>query len=1200
MSKGPLFLNTPISSLGHDIVGVETYVDKVDTAIDAGARMIAITSPFGAGKSSVIELLQKKREEKSKDRRYKKKSGKERFIEVSMWSHLGNAGEDACPSLHKTFVYQLASQIAPEKGTYVNRRLSQNYGLLRLYANNRIYWLFTLVAILMAAVWWIIHSYDEELKGLIPWLEGKTDALSTILLFGTILFSVFILTRADIIFSSNKSEGERSVEGDEIIDIYRTELLKPRYLRWKWWVKWRKGTHYIVVIEDLDRTDAPEVVLQFLKELRKYYVPEKTTVAYLNRVTFLVNIKPEASLDISEEESLYAKIFDYVLSLRTINIDNYDAILGGLLLEHKAELQALDFVVPEGEGSALSRLPGMQWIIRERRLGIREIKERLNIAFSLFESLRQKFSAEGIAFEKCAAVAYLVTAFEEDFCNTNDRAYQRLVDTYLKEAAENTFADVAEEYGETLSNTSQDYQKAVWELIHAKLIDSSYRTYFYNYPQESHFYTRNESMVMNAILYGEDFSGLEQAAHDLEEQGSSVIESSYQKLKQLGIPLPGFVLEIEPLYVIAVRTCFEDVLKRLMNLDYSSETTQKNLRLFRKMLSFDADRNVVERVHIEEICSLWEREMSEPALLQLRKMLCESFSQEICWYRALFFGVHNIITEEEMRLLSFPNVLQVTNQGNEEFSCKEVEYIIQQFSELGSQEQEEMIGDMEHFLREALPLLGIEKMAKPLLKFMSAIEKIVLDFEAAVGEYIAKDTEKGGESLFAEYQCLINKIAPQGLGEETAERISKIDRYEGYTVETAQCLWANEFYIDYVLIILSQGLEIPYEKEEIINEIQDYYEWLLDRHQDLFVQLRLHIVNTRQQLLERYHFLFGAECPVMSELEIHALEDQRGDIEARVINLIPPAKVGPEEIKYLRDFFCRRKQIAASTVTILDFVAKMNDKTAKDFFYEIDFSKIQYRTLSEKRKTDIKNGLTEVLELEQAENKLKFMNVTQYLDPAWEESLLTELKENKSLQKMYVDAVNSCEKLSKNTIDIITNLGVIYATGPHVTEKAFQAKKYFWYATSKISWEKEFVMEEGARGDLLWRTYLDIFGKARDESWDGIKRSMRNNEHFLYKIMEKEAYRDFGDESRMDLTGILQNSNSISEVFERGNKFALEYYLKIQGFQDRDAASTFVELVCNDPFLLASEELYEHAHGRLVDGVLKGKYTNRRKKSSKL
>lgn len=1198
MGKGPLFLNTPIASSGHDVVGVEMYVEKLDMAIDAGAQMIAVTSPFGAGKSSVIELLQKRRAEKRRDRKYRWAHGKERFIEVSMWSHLGEVHEDSCADLHRTFVYQLASQIAPEKGTYVNRRLSRNYGLLRLYTNSRIYWLFTVGAILLTAAWWALHTFDEQLKALLPWLDGRTDALSTILLFGAILFAVFTLTRADILFSSNKSEGERTVEGDEIIDLYRSELLRPRHLHWRLWVKLRKGTHYIVVIEDLDRTDASEVILQFLKELRKYYVPEKTAVCYLNRVTFLVNIKPEAELAApealpvsSEQESLYAKIFDYILSLRTINIDNYDAVLDGLLAEHKAELQALGLSLPEGE--PLSGLPGMQWIIRERRLGIREIKERLNIAFSLFESLGRKFPSGGIAFEKCAAVAYLVTAFESDFCQTSDRAYQELVDLYLKESSELPFSSAAADYQNFLPATGEEYQRAVWELIHAKLIDSSYRTYFYNYPQESYFYTPDESAVMNAILYGEDFPDLARAAAALVRANSPVIEDAYQKLKRLGILLPGFVLNIEPLYVTAVRVCFDNVLDRLANLDYSQEAAQKNLQLFRKILSFDAGRQVFGRRHAGRICALWEREMDESSLLQLRKMLCESFPREISWYHPLFSGVHNIITAEEMDLLAFPDALELIDQKNEDFSEQETAYIVRRFSggaDLQAAEQ------TENFLREALAVLGIERTAASLLRFMSACGRIVPDFESAVGELIAGDPGSYEETLFPLYQGLINRTAPQGLTKETAQRISEIDRYEGYTPEAAGRLLENGFSMDYVLFTLCQGLEIPYEKEEIFNTIQKNERWLFQKHPDLFERLRLDIVSAKPEDLDRYRFLFAEERPMITGRELDALKGQTGDIESSVIGLIPAASVTQEAVDPLRDFFCRRKQTAASTMNILHFVGQLSEEIAREFFFKLDFSKVRYRDLGEKRKLTVKGELSEALELDQAENKLKFMKATQYLDPVWERELLPELKEDRGLQRAYVAAVNSCEKLSRETIEIITNLGVIYAAAPHVTEKAFQAKKYFWYATSKIQWENKFVMEEGERGELLWRTYLDIFGKQRDESWNSIKRTMRKNTAFLYKVMETEAYKNFDEESRMGLTGILQSAASISEAFGRGAEFALRYCREISGFQNWDAANTFVELVSKDPALLASEELYEHIHGRLVDGVLKGKYTNRRKK----
>ena len=50
-----LFLSNSINDPAEDLIGFDTYVTKLDNAIDAGAQMIAITSPFGSGKSSIIE-----------------------------------------------------------------------------------------------------------------------------------------------------------------------------------------------------------------------------------------------------------------------------------------------------------------------------------------------------------------------------------------------------------------------------------------------------------------------------------------------------------------------------------------------------------------------------------------------------------------------------------------------------------------------------------------------------------------------------------------------------------------------------------------------------------------------------------------------------------------------------------------------------------------------------------------------------------------------------------------------------------------------------------------------------------------------------------------------------------------------------------------------------------------------------------------
>ena len=68
-----VYLNKPIDSAEKDIIDVSTYVDKLDAAIKAGAKMIGVISPFGSGKSSVISLLEKNC------------LNSEKFVKISMW-----------------------------------------------------------------------------------------------------------------------------------------------------------------------------------------------------------------------------------------------------------------------------------------------------------------------------------------------------------------------------------------------------------------------------------------------------------------------------------------------------------------------------------------------------------------------------------------------------------------------------------------------------------------------------------------------------------------------------------------------------------------------------------------------------------------------------------------------------------------------------------------------------------------------------------------------------------------------------------------------------------------------------------------------------------------------------------------------------------------------------------------------------------
>lgn len=241
-----------------------------------------------------------------------------------------------------------------------------------------------------------------------------------------------------------------------------------------------------------------------------------------------------------------------------------------------------------------------------------------------------------------------------------------------------------------------------------------------------------------------------------------------------------------------------------------------------------------------------------------------------------------------------------------------------------------------------------------------------------------------------------------------------------------------------------------------------------------------------------------------------------------------------------------------------------------------------------------KEAFLEILALDTDEGKLHFMEKTGFLESGWEAQILYSLNENTDMQKRYVNLINRVDKLTPATGKTYSQLNTAYRTSAQVMQRLFEEKRYTFYVASKVLGDgRRFVPEEGERGEILWSTYLSIF---KHSEWVWLREIMTKNQDFLRRIMREGSYTDMVDENRLQLCGILQDEASVREVFGRGADFALRYFLQVGGFQDHDAAASFVHLVKRTPQLLASDELYQHTHDMLVDPMLKGSYTRARKK----
>lgn len=168
MKKDKIFLNRPIQNEEEDWIGISTYVDVLDGAVEAGAKIIAVTSDFGTGKSSLISLYQKK---------YRNK--KKKILNINLWGtydHQTNGQELLPIELHKSFLYQTVNQLYPPiwgKGSYISKRLSKDYGIISISGRNLIQAILTIVAIVLGLSGFFALKFREVIA--VFWGKPEID-----------------------------------------------------------------------------------------------------------------------------------------------------------------------------------------------------------------------------------------------------------------------------------------------------------------------------------------------------------------------------------------------------------------------------------------------------------------------------------------------------------------------------------------------------------------------------------------------------------------------------------------------------------------------------------------------------------------------------------------------------------------------------------------------------------------------------------------------------------------------------------------------------------------------------------------------------------------------------------------------------------------------------------------------------------------
>lgn len=1180
------YLNKPIPGEEWDGIGISPYVDNVESAIRNGASLIAVVSPFGTGKSSVMELLKKRYygNETVDGIRYERE-----YHEVNMWSVLKQGGDNAGIELHKSFLYQLISSVDSTKGEYVSKRMSANYGLFRLSLDS-----FGKACMGVGAIilWLVGVALKWAQPVILKWnlMGDKTvKALPIILMMIAFAMLIYVALRSEMVFSTRESEKrERLIDENELIQLYRNYILQP--MRWRW--RFKKSKHYVVFVEDLDRSNHKEKIYNFLKELRKYYLADETSKKYKNRVTFVVNIMPESLLQdsgrfTSNDGPIYDKIFDYMISLNRVNIDNYDSVLDQLILEKRQELERIGFSVSDGNN--VHTIPGMQWIIHGHNVSIRQVKARLNDALLTYHSIYTKFDVPNgknfADFSRCAMVAYLRSEYSKDFYRLKDEDMKEIYEDFVTTVYE-TKEDAAETWREDHQHLSLNFLKEIFELMEKHLIDGNYRIYFNNYPMESHLYTVDEEWVRDIIIFDEyeTFSGME--GEFLKENDARVGKVIRENKDVVAQALDDFSQRMGVLPNVAW------ISVELWNhcVEHREELLIHTLNFYFEDLSSANDqckfliRSLMDRTRGVEMLARVFRDNIDVLFYDVRQLLGILYADRIQDLKSIFVIPGAPVTAEELEEMASIPIGKVMDLLPGDISSVGEEVLQMVCHRLLDELQPDELMEYAFFFEQLALLFDTEEFDELLMNYVKKTKTYHSSIISHLWERL-----KGAFITEADMISVMNEISPEQMeaGDfEALDELGDVFQIDNNLVNAMRK--RGNLFVYAKRILCDYKSQIDFTGDEIKNIINERLEWFWENQPKMFYRFRLWLCESMKNDILQYKELFFPPYPQISEDEIYCITNL--EIALQLFDV----EHWNDETTETFAWYCNRKfRTSNEAFKIFHFIGRLLDEDTESVFNQFNLQKVKFSGMSAGKKETIVEILRNPLGLDEPMNNIVFQQRVGCLVSVLERELLEAMNagtsQSKEVEKAYVKLVNGMDGLSKATYGVLSKMNTIYGYNDIVNEQFWEHKKYRYYVVSKMQWMGRFEIEHD-KLDELWDTYVGLL-----KTGDGFKitrTTMYKNQEFLQMLMERRVYRELPEEGMLALAKAPQNSDVIQFVVENyGSDVVTSYFSTIVGFEDKTAAKAFVGLMKKYPKYAQVPEIYNNVHDKLVDGNLKGVYT---------
>lgn len=919
-----------------------------------------------------------------------------------------------------------------------------------------------------------------------------------------------------------------------------------------------------------------------------------------------MSVKDEHKLITDKQNTandIYAKIFDYTISLKPINYLDYNQLVFAIIGEQRSYLNEL---LEAPERIIDNKLPhSFNWILEGQNLTIRQLKDRLNHAVALLATLRNKQYKNQyyINFASCAATSYLMFQYPKEYAEIIkaeaemgglvQEAYR--MKNFSKDADQQ---DELQKIIKTLPNVGKNekFIKDLSKMLTQRDIDSDFRMYFYSFPKGSYIKNSDEKDISNLLLLPGEFS--EDSELDGKINRILKLENGGAKIFEI-ISDIGANVNFEVYPSIILKNEF------LLKSAFACNLNKVNLR-FRKSLSWEADDTTTYKNTIIEVWAydfpgkdrIWKTyfkwllsefsNYTAEKVISIRSCLIQALGKDILICAELFTQVmkiaptqvNPIISKEELNLLNNINIgVQLISESK--ISNDNFEYIAKALSPQRYKLKKHTYKLAHKLFSHAKDNLDADLVGPLILEFLTQNKAV----DEELFEYVINGVDD--ELITPKEICrYVNLVAMRPLPDKYYSLIDALaidtglnDAFLGTLVEkklflTVMASYARSGQLEKLSFIAQTNIEL----------ILNFYEKLNELHPELAQDIRKYIISKNNILVSKdslYRSLLFLPYPVITSEELLLITNF-----SILLNCIDIEQITFDNCLGFVHFFNSRTLNADECFELFntlfgteDFEGITDSSITKEMVGAFDYSKIKFSEMTMAQKESVVEAIGDDLNLGNWTEATQFMEKVNCLIESLEELVVSRNR----AKTEYLPLVNKINSPTAFTMNWVWENTVDFGLADSITDKLLEAKEWAKYLVGKVLFVETFNFPFNAvPDDIVVEHYCTT---------SPIFEYIKENQDFLQYLVDIEAFLDFEDTSSAVLEPlyiVVQTYNLTQYLFSKLTDYQkIDYLSSINEIKSAEDSKNIAALLLKDENinLLEDDDLFDHVKGRLWEDV---------------